>query len=311
MKKHFSAIVILLLITGSTRLFAQKPAISTFNPASGPVGTLVTITGTNLSAPTALSIGGQSAIMVSNTGSVIVAMVMPGAATGAVSITTAIGTASVGNFTVTATQFPSSQQGGKLVGTGGVGRAAQGTSVTLSADGNTAIVGGRYDNSGVGAAWVYTRSGGVWSQQGQKLVGAGASGASWQGSSVSLSADGNTAIVGGFLDNSSVGAAWVYTRSGGVWSQQGQKLVGAGASGESWQGSSVALSADGNTAVVGGTQDNSGAGAAWVYTRNGGVWTQQGSKLVGAGAIGGSGQGQSVSLSADGNTAIVGGGLRQ
>jgi hypothetical protein len=65
------------------------------------------------------------------------------------------------------------QQGPKLVGTGAVNSplpAEQGISVALSADGNTAIVGGHVDNSGTGAAWVYTRSGGVWSQQGSKLV---------------------------------------------------------------------------------------------------------------------------------------------
>ena len=51
--------------------------------------------------------------------------------------------------------------------------------------------------------------------------------------------DGNTAIVGGPSDNSNIGAAWVYTRSGGVWSQQGPKLVGTGAVGYAEQGSSV------------------------------------------------------------------------
>src|ERR1019366_4741358 len=56
------------------------------------------------------------------------------------------------------------QQGGKLVGTGAVGVAAQGYSVALSADGNTAIVGGSYDNNYAGAAWVFTRSGSVWTQ---------------------------------------------------------------------------------------------------------------------------------------------------
>ena len=59
--------------------------------------------------------------------------------------------------------------------------------------------------------------------------------------------------------------------------------------------------------MVGGNADNSSAGAAWVYTRTGGVWSQQGSKLVGTGAAGGSQQGSSVSLSSDGHTAIVGG----
>jgi hypothetical protein len=45
------------------------------------------------------------------------------------------------------------------------------------------------------------------------------------------------------------------------------------------------VSADGNTAIVGGPGDNSGTGAAWVYTRSGGAWTQQGNKLVGTGAV--------------------------
>jgi hypothetical protein len=213
------------------------------------------------------------------------------------------------------------QQGSKLVGTGAVG-SSQGSSVALSGDGNTAIVGGNSDNSGVGAVWVYTRSGGAWTQQGSKLVGTGAVGQAQQGSSVALSADGSTAIVGGPVDNidsntgSSQGAAWVYTRSGGVWTQQGPKLVANDAVGNAEQGVSVALSADGNTAIVGGPLDNSdplraNGGAAWVFTRTNGVWTQQGSKLVGTGASGGNaqgaGQGSSVSLSADGNTAIVGG----
>ncbi len=47
-----------------------------------------------------------------------------------------------------------SQQGGKLVGTGNTGAAQQGYSVSVSADGNTAIVGGYTDNSNQGAAWV-------------------------------------------------------------------------------------------------------------------------------------------------------------
>jgi hypothetical protein len=44
------------------------------------------------------------------------------------------------------------QQGPKLLGTGAMGPAAQGVSVSLSGDGNTAIVGGPYDNGYAGAA---------------------------------------------------------------------------------------------------------------------------------------------------------------
>jgi len=212
------------------------------------------------------------------------------------------------------------QQRPKLVGTGGaVGSTNQGMSVALSADGNTAIVGGPGPNNAdrdqspfvgpVGAAWVFTRSGGGWRQQGGKLVGTTSEygGGLWsQGASVALSADGNTAIVGGPSDNRTMGATWVFTRSGDVWMQQGNKLVGSGA-GEPplppGQGISVALSADGNTAIVGSW----GAEAAWVFTRSSGTWTQQGKKLVGTGAVGKARQGMSVALSADGNSAIVGG----
>ncbi len=117
-----------------------------------------------------------------------------------------------------------------------------------------------------GAAWVFTRSGGVWTQQGDKLVGGGAVGSARQGTSVALSADGNIAIVGGFADDGGAGAALVFTRSGGRWTQD-RKLVGSGAVGKS--APSVALSADGSIVMVGGSNDNGGVGAAWVFTRSG------------------------------------------
>jgi hypothetical protein len=199
------------------------------------------------------------------------------------------------------------QQGNKLVGTGAVGAAWQGFSVALSGDGNIAIVGGPYDNSYTGAAWVFTRSGGVWTQRGSKLLGTGAIGNAGQGRSVALSGNSNTAIVGGPSDNSGIGAAWFWTLSNNVWTQQGGKLVGNDVAGMAEQGTSVALSGDGNTAIVGGEEDDSQVGAAWVYTRSNGIWTQQGSKLFGTGPVGAAGQGWSVALSGDGNTAIVGG----
>jgi hypothetical protein len=200
-----------------------------------------------------------------------------------------------------------SQQGSKLVGSGAVGPCRQGKSVGISADGNTAIVGAPNDDGNAGAAWVFARSGGTWSQQGSKLVGADAAGAAAQGWSVAISADGNTALVGGIWDDANTGGAWVYTRSHGMWSQQGSKLVGTGAVGTARQGYSVALSADGNTAIISGVGDSSLAGAVWVFTRSAGAWSQQGSKLVGTGAVGVAYQGYSVALAGDGNTALVGG----
>ncbi|HEV3229542.1 MAG TPA: hypothetical protein VGY97_08715, partial [Solirubrobacteraceae bacterium] len=199
-----------------------------------------------------------------------------------------------------------SQQGGKLVGTGTTGALTLfGASAGLSSDGNTAIFGGPFDNTQAGAGWAFTRSGGVWAQQ-QKLVGTGATGSALLGASAGLSSDGNTAIFGGPFDNTKAGAGWVFTRSGGVWAQQ-QKLVGTGATGATGEaGVSAGLSSDGNTAILGAPLDNGGVGAAWVFTRSGGVWTQQ-QKLVGTGATGATGQaGFSAGLSSDGNTAILG-----
>ena len=306
-------LVVLLIVTFlhlliNSSLNAQSPTINSFSPSKGAVGTLVTIIGTNLENPTVFTIGGVTAIVVSNTGTQLVGLVMPDAVTGTVSVTTAGGTIiGSGNFTVIPTPYPHYQQGKKMLGTGTVGMASQGSSISISSDGNTAIVGGPNDSTNIGAAWVYTRSGGIWTQQGNKLLGTGAVGEARQGVAVSISSDGNTVIVGGSDDNSLAGAAWIYNRSGGVWTQQGNKLVGTGAVGAAKQGIAVSISLDGNTAIVGGSGDDSNAGAAWVYTRSGGVWTQQGNKLVGTGVVGIAGQGRAVSISSDGNTAIVGG----
>ena len=106
-------------------------------------------------------------------------------------------------------------QQAKLIGTGAIGPSGQGSSVALSASGSTAMVGGPFDNYDVGAAWVFKRSGGVWTQQ-AKLVGTGAIGDALQGNSVSLSASGSTAIVGGPWDTDRTGAAWVFVRFAGL-----------------------------------------------------------------------------------------------
>lgn len=156
----------------------------------------------------------------------------------------------------------------------------EGLSWSISADGNTLAVGDQYDNGNVGAAWIFTRLGNAWAQQGAKLIGAGAVGAAWQGFSVMLSADGNTLAVGGPDDNSGIGAVWIFTRSENTWTQQGAKLVGTGSIGIAHQGGSLSFFDDGNTLVVTSTQDNNDMAATWVFTRSSGEWTQHGSKRV-------------------------------
>jgi hypothetical protein len=202
----------------------------------------------------------------------------------------------------------------KLTGSGEVAGCCGilfGGSVALSSDGNTALVSGWSDNSGHGAVWVFTRSGSTWSQQGSKLTGGGESLSNGEfGYSVALSSDGNTALIGGealFAHKNFAGAAWVFTRSGSTWTQQGEKLTGSGESGEGLFGQSVALSSDGNIALIGAPDDNVGIGAAWVFARSGSTWAQQGSKLTGSGEVGEGRFGWSVALSSEGNTAAIGG----
>jgi hypothetical protein len=222
----------------------------------------------------------------------------------------------------------------ELTGADETEEARFGYSVALSADGNTALIGGPRDTTHFGAAWIFVRNGWRWEQQGPKLVGAEqssegsgehcgeepgeeADGCSF-GRSVALSADGNTALIGNPRDSRfsesdatwirNAGAAWVFAREGGAWKQQGHKLTGGEERGEGRFGKSVSLSADGQTALIGGSSDEAGHGAAWVFTRSGEApWTQQGRKLTGAEERGESHIGASVALSGDGQTALVAG----
>jgi hypothetical protein len=196
------------------------------------------------------------------------------------------------------------QQGSKLTPSDAAGKAQFGESVAVSADGNTAVVGGDLDDGTVGAAWIFSRSGSTWTQVGPKLTGGGESGGGRFGSDVAVSGDGHTALIGGFTDASNVGAAWVFVKSGSSWDQQGPKLTGSGEVGQGRFGQ-VALSADGNTAVVGAPGDNHDNGAMWAFTRAGSTWSQQGPKLTAGDQFEG-GFGASVALSSDGATALSG-----
>ena len=200
------------------------------------------------------------------------------------------------------------QQGPKLTAGAEEGHQGRfGASVAISNDGNTIVVGANTDSVGVGAAWVFTRSEGVWTQQGPKLTGGEEAGKGYFGESVALSADGNTALIGGNQDESEAGAAWVFVRVGGTWAQSGAKLTGAGETGAGQFGQSLALSADGSTAMIGAPTDATGLGAVWTFTRSGGIFTQQGEKLTGGDEVGEGQFGQSVAFSGDANTAIIGG----
>ena len=122
--------------------------------------------------------------------------------------------------------------------------------------------------------------------------------------SVAISGDGNTAIVGAYFDDDYRGSAYIYTRSGSTWTQQ-TKLIASDGVGSDRFGTSVSISSDGNTAIVGAYSDDSSRGSAYIYTRTNGRWSEQAKLLASDGATSDY-FGISVSISSDGNTAIVG-----
>jgi FG-GAP repeat protein len=191
----------------------------------------------------------------------------------------------------------------KLAASDGGANDVFGSSVGIS--GETVVISALGDDGAAGedqgSAYVFTRSAGVWSQQ-QKLEASDAAAFDNFGESVGIS--GETVVVGAFADDGAAGqdqgSAYVFTRSGGVWSQQ-QKLEASDASASDLFGSSVAIT--GETVVVGAMNDDISAGAAYVFTRNGGVWSQQ-QKLAASDAAAGDRLGDSVAIS--GETIVAG-----
>jgi FG-GAP repeat len=215
------------------------------------------------------------------------------------------------------------QQGSKLVGNpGGSGAQEFGSSVSLSADGDTVLIGADAGDlatfpvakTGIGSAYVFSRAGGVWTRQTMiqpvsptESYGFGIAAGSGFGGQVALSGDGTTALVAGD-DGAGDGQFWVFKRSGSSWaswSQQGDLNQPSGVGAHTL--TAVALSTDGSTAVVGTEGVGTGVGAAWIYQRSGSSWSQQGPPLAPTNALGSTPFfGLSVALSADGNTALVG-----
>ncbi|MEI7894298.1 MAG: hypothetical protein WCI05_14485, partial [Myxococcales bacterium] len=145
---------------------------------------------------------------------------------------------------------------------------ALGTAVSLS--GNTAVVGTRREK-----AYVFVRNGTVWSQQFILRPSDPVSGLlfGW-----SVSVDGDTALIGTFSQGSAPCAAYVFVRTGSVWTQQ-QKIVPTDGSAASacFFGGAVAVA--GNTALIGSEStrlgSSGGRGSVYMFVRSGTTWTQQ------------------------------------
>jgi hypothetical protein len=216
--------------------------------------------------------------------------------------------------------------------------AADGDTLAVSAigeDSSATGIGGNQGNDvpgGHGAAYVFTRNAGTWTQQ--AYVKASNTGSSDMfGLGLALAADGNTIAVGALDDSNATGiggnqcdnsargsgAAYVFTRSAGTWTQQAYvKASNTGA--DDQFGMSLALAADGDTlavgapleagnaAGIGGDQfvDSAGEnGAVYVFTRSAGIWAQQ-AYVKASNTDEGDRFGWSLALANDGATLAVG-----
>jgi hypothetical protein len=182
------------------------------------------------------------------------------------------------------------------------GAAGDQFGVSVSLDENTAFIGAYRDdtdNGGdSGSVYVFTRTDNTWIEQ-EKLVASDGAAGDWFGISVSL--DGDTALIGAFYDDDDVadsGSAYVFARTGTTWTQQAKLLPDDGDEGD-YFGDRVSL--DGGTALIGAyCDDDSGtdSGSAYVFARTGTTWTQQ-AKLLPDDGDEGDYFGVSVSLSND------------
>jgi hypothetical protein len=186
--------------------------------------------------------------------------------------TVVVGAEGKNSFTGAAYMFVRSgtvwSQQAELTASDGAQQDSLGHSVAIS--GSTAVVGAYAKNHSTGAAYVFLRSGSVWSQQAKLTASDGARG-DYFGWSVAVS--GSTAVAGAFARNADIGAAYVFLRSGSVWSQQAELTASDGAQDDAF-GFSVAIA--GSAAVVGLSPSNSNPGAAYVFLRSGTAWSQKG-----------------------------------
>jgi prepilin-type N-terminal cleavage/methylation domain-containing protein len=191
------------------------------------------------------------------------------------------------------------EAGGDLSG-GSVAMAADGSTVAIGASGNDG------NGSQAGHVRVYTWNGSSWVKRGSDIDGEAASDRS--GSSVALSADGDTVAIGAYGNDgngSQAGHVRVYAWNGSSWVKRGADIDGDAADDRS--GSSVALSSDGSTVAIGASgNDGNGsqAGHVRVYAWNGSSWTQRGSDIDGEAA--GDWSGSSVAMSSDGAEVAIG-----
>ena len=137
----------------------------------------------------------------------------------------------------------------------------------VSISGNYALIGVFADDNLKGSAYIFKRDGTTWIQD-QKLTASDGEENDLFGVSVSL--DGDYALIGASSMNGVSGSAYVFKRYGTSWLEE-TKLTSEGIS--HYFGRSVSL--DGNYALIGVPGDDAFKGSAYVFKRTGTTWNEE------------------------------------
>ena len=185
--------------------------------------------------------------------------------------------------------------------------------ISVAVDENTIVVGAhQHDhngNSDAGAAYVFTKPGDAWVATSTAAKLTASDGAADDELGISVAIDGNTVVVGAKGHETKQGATYVFVKPGDHWTDttETSKLTAFDGAANDEFGISVAVDVD--TIVVGAHQHDlnsnpdAGAGAAYVFARNSGVWGQT-AKLTASN--GDSGDGFGISVAVDGVTVVIG-----
>jgi hypothetical protein len=141
------------------------------------------------------------------------------------------------------------------------GAANDNFGIATAISGTTVLVGAYGKSSFTGAAYIFTGSGTTWTQQ-AKLIAA--DGAANDNFGISVAISGSIAVVGSPFKASSTGAAYVFVRSGTVWSQLAKLTAADGAANDSF---GIAVAVSGSTGIVGAYVKNQSRGAAYVFAK--------------------------------------------
>jgi len=137
----------------------------------------------------------------------------------------------------------------------------------ITDDGTRVIIGAGQENSYAGSAYVFSRSGVVWTEEQKLAASDGASFNFFGGGNdggVHISSDGSSAIVSAYGNSSNRGAAYYFTRSGTVWTEE-QKAVAPDGVASDFFGISADFQPDGIRFVAVAQGDDSFAGSAYVF----------------------------------------------